>query len=95
MHARMFVVQAPPERLEEGIRVLRERGDEIRALAGFRHGHLLVDRRGGELVAITLWESEQALQEAQPAARAIMGGAVQAMGGEVPPPKQYEVALDL
>ncbi len=95
MHARMFVVQAPPQRLEEGIRVLRERGDEIRALLGFQHGHLLVDRRGGELVALTLWASEQALQDAQPAARAIMGGAVQAMGGAVPPPKQYEVALDL
>ena len=95
MHARMFVVQAPPEQLEEGIRVLRERGDEIRALAGFRHGHLLVDRGGGELVAITLWESEQALQDAQPAARAIMGGAVQAMGGEVPAPTQYEVAFNL
>jgi heme-degrading monooxygenase HmoA len=95
MHARMFVVQAPPEQLEEGIRVLRDRGEEIRALPGFRHGHLLVDRRGGELVALTLWESEQAMTDAQPAARAIMGGAVQAMGGQVPQPRQYEVAFDL
>ena len=27
--------------------------------------------------------------------RAIFGGAVQAMGGQVPQPKQYEVAFDL
>ena len=95
MHARMFVVQAPPERLEEGIRHLQERSTYVRALPGFQHGYLLVDRQSGELVSITLWESEQAMTDAQPAARETFGGAVQAMGGQVPAPKQYEVAFNL
>ena len=95
MHARMFVIQAAPDRLEEGIRQLQERSADVRALPGFEHGHLLVDRQRGELVTITLWASEQAMNEAQPRAREILGGAVQAMGGEVPAPTQYEVAFNL
>ncbi len=95
MHARMFTIQAPPDRLEEGLRRLQERSAEIRALPGFQHGHLLVERERGELVTITLWESEQAMADAQPQAREILGGAIQVMGGEVPAPKQYEVAFTL
>ena len=95
MHARMFVVQASPERLEEGLRLLRERSDEIRALPGFQRAYLLVDRQGGELATMTLWESERAMTDALPAARQILGAGVQAMGGQVPQPKQYEVALEL
>ena len=59
------------------------------------HGHLLVERQRGELVTITLWESEQAMTDALPRAREILGPALQAVGSQLPQPKLYEVALSL
>jgi hypothetical protein len=91
----MFVIQASPDRLEEGIRLLGKRSDRVRARPGLWRAYLLVDRQGGELATCTLWESEQAMNEAQPAAREILAPAMQAMGGQVPQPKLYEVALEL
>ena len=69
MHARMFVIQAAPDRLDEAIRLLHERSADVRSLPGFQHGHLLVDRQRGELVTLTLWASEQAMNDAQPQPR--------------------------
>ena len=94
MHARMLVIQATPARLDEAICLLHERSADVRRLPGFQHGHLLVDRQRGELVTMTLWESEQAMHDVQPRARELLSGALQAFAGEVPPPRQYEVAFD-
>ena len=94
MHARMFVIQAVPDRLDEAIRLRQERSADVRGLPGFEHGHLLVDRQRGELVTLTLWESERAMNEAQPRARELLAGVLQALGGEVPQPRQYEVAFN-
>ncbi len=95
MHARMFVVQASPERLEEAVRLLRERADELRTIPGFRRANLLVDRQGGELVTMTMWESERAMTDALPRARELLAPAVEARGGQVPQPKLYEVAFEI
>ena len=34
------------------------------------------------------------MNEAQPRARELLGGVLQALGGEVPQPQQYEVAFN-
>jgi hypothetical protein len=95
MHARMFVIQASPEGLEEAVRLLRETAGELRALPGFRRANVLVDRQGGELVTMTMWESERAMSDAVPRARELLGPAVQALGAQVPQPKLYEVAIEI
>ena len=95
MFARMFRIRASADRLDEGLRVLRESSEQIRALAGFRQGYALVDRQGGELVTVTFWESEAAMTAAQPQAREILAGAIQAVGGDLSGPNQYEVGLEL
>ena len=95
MFARMFRIRASADRLDEGLRVLRESTEQVRALAGFRQGYALVDRQGGELVTVTFWESEAAMTAAQPHAREILAGAIQAIGGDLSGPHQYEVGLEL
>jgi heme-degrading monooxygenase HmoA len=95
MFARMFRIRASADRLEEGLQVLRGSSEDVRAMAGFRHGYALIDRQAGELVTVTFWESETAMNAAQPRAREILAGAVQAIGGDVSGPNHYEVGLEL
>ncbi len=95
MFARMFRIRASADRLDEGLRVLRESTEQVRALAGFRQGYALVDRQGGELVTVTFWESEAAMTAAQPRAREVLAAAIQAIGGDLSGPTQYEVGLEL
>ena len=94
MFARSFRIQAPPERLEAGLRALRESSDAVRGLPGFRRAYALVDHQRGELTALTLWASAEARDAAQPHARDILAGVVRALGGEISEPQQYEVALE-
>ena len=49
MVARSFRIRASADQFDEGLRVLRESAEQVRALAGFRQGYALVDRQGGEL----------------------------------------------
>ena len=46
-------------------------------------------------MTITFWESEAAMTAAQPRAREILAGAIQAIGGDLSGPNQYEVGLEL
>ncbi len=59
MHARMLKMQVRPERIDEAARLFAE--DVIpgcRGQAGYRGAYFLVDRKLGECVPITLWETE-------------------------------------
>lgn len=59
MHARMLKMQVRPERIDEAARLFAE--DVIpgcRGQAGYRGACFLVDRKLGECVPITLWETE-------------------------------------
>ena len=95
MYARVFRIQASPDRVEEGIRAIEQQSAEVRSMSGFRQGYLLLDRQAGEAMTITLWESEEAMTAAQPRAREILSGALQAIGGQMSEPRQYEVAVEL
>jgi heme-degrading monooxygenase HmoA len=59
MFARMLRMQVKPERIEEAARLFA--GDVVpgcRAQAGYRGAYFLVDRKLGECVPVTLWETE-------------------------------------
>jgi hypothetical protein len=59
MHARMLKMQVRPERIDEAARLFSE--DVVpscRDQAGYRGAYFLVDRKLGECVPITLWETE-------------------------------------
>ena len=59
MYARMLRMQVKPERIDEAARLFSE--DVVpncREQPGYRGAYFLVDRKLGECVPITLWETE-------------------------------------
>ncbi len=93
MHARVTTLTGTPADVEAGIanfqaNVLpfaQEQGDGA---------ILLVDRASGKAIAITLWESEQALRASEEAANALRADAASEMGAsEAPAVERFEVAV--
>jgi heme-degrading monooxygenase HmoA len=59
MHARLLRMQVKPERIDEAVRIFAEEvAPGCRAQRGFRGAYFLVDRKLGECLPITLWETE-------------------------------------
>jgi heme-degrading monooxygenase HmoA len=62
MHARMTRLQASPERLDDMARLFREQtAPLLESLDGYRGHLLLADHSAGTALALTLWESEEAI----------------------------------
>jgi hypothetical protein len=94
MFARVTTVQAPPDRLEDGIHHVRERVlPTLQGQPGFKSLQLLVDRKGGKLLGIALWETEEALHAADETARQLRAGAVERGATAEPIAEVYEVAV--
>lgn len=95
MYARVSHVSGTAENAEQGIESFRNTTlPELKSQDGNRGGILLIDRGGGNGIAITLWEDEAAMQaseewanEARRSASEQMGG-----GGEARV-ERYEVAV--
>ncbi len=95
MFARVNTILGAPDKVEEGIRQYRETTlPAAKGMGGFKGAYLLVDRKSGKVVAITLWETEAAERaSAYPVARLRAQGK-QAMGATaLPAVEVYEVAL--
>jgi heme-degrading monooxygenase HmoA len=54
-----------------------------------------LDRQGGKVLAMTLWESEQAMQQSESAVAQLRAQATQQMGGGEPTVERYEVAVQI
>ena len=68
MHARVTRIDASPERLDEMTRQFEERTVPVLDdLEGYHGYALLVDRESGAAMAVTYWESEEALQASEDA----------------------------
>ncbi|HWO69829.1 MAG TPA: antibiotic biosynthesis monooxygenase [Actinomycetota bacterium] len=63
MYARVSTFLGPPGDLDRGVKEAQEEVvPKLRELQGCKGIYLLVDRASGRHVAITLWESEEALR---------------------------------
>lgn len=62
MFARMTTIKGEPDNIDTGIQQFRERTAHSHELEGFKGFYLLVERKSGKMVAITLWETEAAMQ---------------------------------
>jgi len=59
MHARMIRMQVKPERIDEAARLFSEEVvPGCRSQPGYRGSYFLVDRKVGECVPVTLWNTE-------------------------------------
>lgn len=63
MFARVTTVQGSPNRMDEGICYFQEQVvPTVEALDGFQGAYLMINRKSGKTVRITLWETEEAQQ---------------------------------
>lgn len=68
MHARMSIFEGPPDKIDEGLRHIRE---EIHLQfsehhrPGFKGVIALGDRQSGKLIGISFWEGEETMRAAE------------------------------
>ena len=73
MYARVTHSTGDPAKGDEGIRFIKEKAvANVKTQPGFKGGYWLVDRKTGAGIAITLWESEQAMKATDASARQLV-----------------------
>src|SRR5918997_3862533 len=66
MFASVSTYQGPPDQIDEGIRYAQENiVPTLQEVEGFEGVYLLVERQSGEVLTITLWESEEAMRASE------------------------------
>jgi len=94
MHARMSTLEGSPEELDEGLRDIEERVlPLLRREEGFEGFLALANRQSGELIGITFWESEQAMQASEEVGLRARSGTAEDTGEEIEGVERYEVGL--
>ena len=95
MLARVSTIQGKPQQVEDGIRNYREQViPAAKKMTGFKGAYLLVDRKSGKEVSITLWDTEKNLQASTKAADQLRAQASQTVAASKPPTVEiYEVAV--
>ena len=95
MFARVSTIQGKKEQVDEGISHYREQTvPAARKMAGFKGAYLLVDRKSGKYISITLWDTEKNLQTSAVAADKLRAQASNIMdASKLPVVEIYEVAV--
>jgi heme-degrading monooxygenase HmoA len=94
MHARVSHVSGSPEDADAGIANFRDIVMPFIREEGGKGAMLLLDRTSGKGIAITLWETEEAMRASEERANELRAQAADAMGAaEQPAVERYEVAV--
>jgi hypothetical protein len=91
MFARLTVLEGSPDKVDEGIRSAQEIASSAKEMPGFTGGTWAVDRSSGKAIALTLWETEQALQESETWGQQVRQDAASTVAGHVVSVERYEV----
>ncbi len=92
MFARVTTVQGPPDSLDEAARMIQEKViPAIRQMRGFKDAYWMADRQSGKVIAVALWESEEALRASAAAVEQSRTQSTQAFGATVQSVEEYEV----
>ena len=96
MFARVSTIQGKQEQVDEGIRHYREQVlPAARKMAGFKGAYLLVDRKTGKNLGITLWDTEKDLQTSAAAVDKLRGQASRIVdAAKAPTVEVYEVVVE-
>jgi heme-degrading monooxygenase HmoA len=99
MFARVTTIRGSADRMDEMDEAIRNYQAQavptVQSQSGFKGTYLLVDRQSGKALAITLWESEQAMQQSESAVAQLRAQAAQQVGGGEPTVEHYEVAVQI
>ena len=94
MHARMSTLEGPADRMDEGLRQAREHAlPQLQQQDGFKGFVALGDRQSGKLIAISFWESEEAMRAAEEVGDRTRRESAEAMGDTIAGVERYEVGL--
>ena len=94
MHARVSTFQSPADKLAESEQILQtEIAPKVLEMEGNRGIISLVDRETGKSLAITLWESEDALHASEESANQVRAKAASASGGETTSVERFDVSI--
>ncbi len=92
MFARVTTMQGSLDRIDEAAWWLQEQGVPFaRQLSGIKNAHWLADRQTGKVLAVALWESEEAMRASEAEIEPRRAAAAQAMGATVESVEAYEV----
>lgn len=69
-----------PSRIEDGIRTAQDTEPDLKAVQGFQHAYLLVDRKSGKAITITIWDSENALTRSSSGVNPIRDSIARSLG---------------
>jgi heme-degrading monooxygenase HmoA len=94
MFARVSTLSGDPQEVGQMEGQLRQVLPSVRELAGFKGLLAMVDRSSGKSMAVTLWESEQAMKDSEDAANKIREDTAAATGEEIVSVERFEVVLD-
>jgi len=92
MFARVSTYESRPEQLDE----MHHEGVEhvlpaLKMQDGYRGGLVLADRQSGKVLAVTLWESEQAMDATEDASQWLRIFSAESSGGTISSVQRYEV----
>ncbi len=94
MHARMSILEGPPDQVDEGLRYVREQVLPLmQQQDGFTGFIALGDRQSGKLIGVSFWESEQAMEASEQLGDRTRSESAETVGGTVAGVERYEVEL--
>ena len=94
MYARMSTLEGPADRMDEGLRQVREHAlPQLQQQDGFKGFVALGDRQSGKLIGISFWESEEAMRAAEEVGDRTRRESAEAMGDTIEDVDRFEVDL--
>ena len=66
MFARVATIQGKPEKVDDVIRNFKEQVlPAAKKIKGFKEGYMMVNRQTGKVTGMTIWESQQGIQDSK------------------------------
>ncbi len=94
MHARKTAIKTSADNVDTAGTVFDEALPPLRNIPGFKGAVAMADRSTGDVVAYTLWETEDAMSTSEEQANQIRADSVQKIGALGPPDVQrYEILV--
>jgi heme-degrading monooxygenase HmoA len=90
---RVISAQTTPDGFDSVIRFAQEQLPGIQARPGFRGFYLLTDRDTGDLMTISLWDTQDDVRHVEASAAQVRSAAAEATGVAQPPAKVYQVEI--
>ena len=94
MYARVSTYTGTSDEIDEAIRQVRDNTlPKLVQLDGYKGAYFLVDRQNGKSLAVTLWESEEAMSTSEEAANSMRSEIADALETQMVGVERYEVAV--